>query len=95
MEDLILSKHALRRMKQRGIKPIVIDLLLRFGSITFDHLGAEIYCFDKKSRERIKKHLCSAELARLPSSAMNIYVVVRDMLIVTVAYRSKRFRYFQ
>lgn len=51
------SNHATVRCQQRGIPPIVIDLLLEFGRREHDHAGAEILYFDRCSKKNSKATL--------------------------------------
>ena len=48
------TAHANVRSQQRGIPPIVVDLLFQFGHRQHDHAGAEIVYFDRRSRKRLE-----------------------------------------
>lgn len=50
------TEHAAVQIQQRGIPPLVVDLLLQFGRREHDHRGAEIVYFDRNSRSRIEKY---------------------------------------
>jgi hypothetical protein len=52
-------------MQQRGIPPLVVDWLLRFGHMRHDHRGAIVYYFDKHSRRDL-------ELERIGAKYPNI-----------------------
>lgn len=90
-----LSKHAHDRLQQRGIPPIVVNWLQQYGSRRYDHRGAVIHYFDKKSRKRLSRELGRNIVGRL-SDLLDVSMVVSvgDERVVTVAhrYRGKRLR---
>lgn len=83
-----VTKHAAVRIQQRGIPPLVVDLLLQFGQREHDHHGAEIYYFDKSSRNRIKKY--SWDIIGKLSEHLQSYAVLADGNIITVGTRYKK-----
>lgn len=82
------TSHATVRAQQRGIPPIVIDLLLQFGQVEHDHAGAEILYFDRRSKKRIESYV-GALFGKL-SEHLDNYAVVANGRIVTVGVRHKR-----
>jgi hypothetical protein len=52
---LTLSKHASTRLQQRGIAPLVIDLLLKFGTTEKSGRDTTKYYFDKPARRRLRR----------------------------------------
>lgn len=82
------TSHAQIRCQQRGIPPLVIDLLLRFGSREHDHQGAEIVFFDQRARKKIK-HYAGGLIGKL-SEHFDSYAVVAGGHIVTAGTRYKR-----
>lgn len=82
------TAHAAIRCQQRGVPPLVIDLLLQFGQREHDHRGAEIVYFDRRSRKRIENY--AGGLISKFSEHMDSYVVVADGKIITVGSRFKR-----
>lgn len=82
------TAHATVRCQQRGIPPIVVDLLLQFGCHEHDHAGAEIVYFDRRSRKRIESY--AGGLISKLSEHLDSYAVVADGKIITVGTRFKR-----
>lgn len=82
------TKHAAVRIQQRGIPPLVVDLLLQFGRREHDHNGAEILYFDRGSKNRIKKY--SGGVIGKLSEHLQSYAVLADGNILTVGTRYKK-----
>ncbi|MFS0756518.1 hypothetical protein ABC383_17725 [Noviherbaspirillum sp. 1P10PC] len=82
------TSHAATRAQQRGIPPIVVDLLLQFGQREHDHAGAEILYFDRRSKKRVASY-AGALFSKL-SEHLDSYAVVADGQIVTVGIRYNR-----
>lgn len=82
------TNHATVRCQQRGIPPLVIDLLLQFGCHEHDHSGAEIFYFDQRSRKRIESY--AGGIIRKLSEHLDSYAVIADGKIITVGTRFKR-----
>jgi hypothetical protein len=82
------TAHASIRCQQRGIPPLVVDLLLQFGRREHDHSGAEIVYFDHRSKKRIESY--AGGLSSKLSEYLDSYAVVADGEIVTVGVRFKR-----
>ena len=80
--------HANVRSQQRGIPPIVVDLLFRFGRREHDHAGAEVVYFDRRSRKHIESY--AGGLISKLSEHLDSYAVLADGEIVTVGIRYKR-----
>lgn len=81
--------HANIRCQQRGIPPLVVDLLLEFGRREHDHAGAEIVYFDQRARKRIETY--AGELIGKLSSHLDSYAVVAvDGKIITSGIRYKK-----
>ena len=80
--------HATVRAQQRGIPPIVIDLLLRFGQSEHDHAGAEILYFNRRSKKRVESYV--GTLFGKLSEHLDSYAVVANGQIVTVGVRYNR-----
>jgi len=83
-----VTTHASTRCQQRGIPPIMLDLLLQFGCREHDHAGAEIVYFDRRSKRRIESY--AGGLISKLSEHLDSYAVVSDGEIVTVGTRYKR-----
>jgi len=85
------SQHAKIRSQQRGIAPLVIDLLLKFGSEEPAGDGASKIFFDKRARRRVKSY--AGPLAAVIDDYLDVYAVVgSDNTVVTTAHRIERIR---
>lgn len=82
------TAHATVRCQQRGIPPLVVDLLLKFGHREHDHRGAEIVYFDRRSKKRIESY--AGGLISKLSEHLDSYAVVADGEVITVGTRFKR-----
>lgn len=84
-----LAKHANVRCQQRGVPPLVVDLLLRYGVSERASEGASLYFFDKKSKRRVRAY--TGGLSRLLEPDLNVFAVVsRDGEVITVGHRIQR-----
>lgn len=83
-----LSKHARDRAQKRGVAPMVIDLLLRFGTREHDGRGAEICYFDRRAKRRLQSY--AGDLLGKMDGVLDAYVVVTDETVVTAGVRFKR-----
>lgn len=85
-----ITKHAQTRCQQRAIPPMMIDLLLQFGSSERSGTGVSQLFFDKTSRRRVKAY--AGPLASLLDDHLDVYAVVSDDLkVITTGHRTKRF----
>lgn len=85
-----LSKHAKIRTQQRAIPPILIDLLIQFGSRERAGTGVSRMFFDKPSRRKVKAY--AGPLGHLLDEYLDVYAVVTDdQKIVTAGHRTQRF----
>lgn len=85
-----LTKHAQTRTQQRAIPPMLIDLLLQFGSSERSGTGVSKVFFDKSSRRKVKAY--AGSLARLLDDHLDVYAVVTDdMTVITAGHRTGRF----
>jgi hypothetical protein len=86
--SLQLSQHARIRMQQRGIPQRVLEWLSAYGEI--DHQrGAELYYFNRHSRQALQRYEDPAELRRY-SKALNAYMVCTEGRVSTVGHRYQR-----
>lgn len=85
-----LTGHARRRMQQRGIPLLVVQLIEQFGCRMHQNKGIEMY-LDKRSRQKIAGHLGHALYAHLEKH-MNAYLIECDGYIVTVGHKTSRVR---
>ena len=83
-----MSRHATTRCQQRCVPPLVVDLLLEFGAEQAAPGGARKYFFDKGARRRLTAY--AGTLARMLDEHLDVYAVVADGNVITVAYRNER-----
>lgn len=83
-----VTQHAQVRTQQRGIPPLMMDLLEQFGAQEKAGDGAVKLFFDKAARRQLKAY--SGPLARSLEEYLDVYVVVSsDDTVVTVGHRLK------
>jgi hypothetical protein len=88
----MLSKHAAARLQQRGIAPLVVDLLLEFGASEKSGDGTTKHYFDKHARRRLRAY--AGPLASLLEAHLDCYAVVGpEGRIVTAAHRTTRIKH--
>lgn len=84
-----ITKHATDRIQQRGIPPLVIDLLIKFGSSEPAGDGACKIFADKRARRQIKAF--AGPLARAIDPHLDVYVVLGAKgNVITTAPRTAR-----
>lgn len=87
-----LTKHASSRLQQRGIPPIVVDLLQRYGAVERAGKGAVTYYFDKSSRRKVMAY--AGPLGRALEEFLDYYAVVADDgSVITAAPRLGKVRH--
>lgn len=84
------TDHAATRSQQRGIPPLMVDLLLKFGYREHDHTGAEVCFFDRRSKKRLESYVGS--LAGKLSEHLDSYIVVAGDSVITVGHRYKKIK---
>ena len=83
--------HAAKRIQQRAIPPLVVDLLLEFGSTEPAGDGATKFFFDHRSRKRVLAY--AGPIGSQLSEHLDVYAVVSsDNNVITVAHRADRIR---
>lgn len=89
---MYVTRHAQVRQQQRGVPPMVVDLLLGFGATRYAGNGVTTHYFDKASRRKIKTY--AGRLASLLEEYLDYYAIVsQDGALITVAPRIKKARY--
>lgn len=86
----MISCHALIRMQQRGIKMQILEYILEFGEIAFDHRGATIYFFNKKSKSWAKSTVGNLPHQLIDHCSLTYLVENKHGNIITVGHRSRR-----
>jgi hypothetical protein len=88
--DRRMTRHATVRSQQRAVPPLVMSLLLEFGSI-MRHEGAEVVYVDKRARRRLRDAVGGDRSLAVVERWLNTYVVTgEDGCVMTVARRTKR-----
>jgi len=86
-----LTEHARIRSQQRSIPPVMVDLLLQFGTTESAGDGANKMFFDKSARRRVQAYF--GQIAPLLNQHLDLYAVVgSDDQIITVGHRLERIR---
>lgn len=85
MTDIQLPRHATVRMQQRSVSESAVNLLLQFGSRSYDHQGAQVVFFDHRANAQGKEALHQIE------RYSDVYLVnALDGALITIGHRSKR-----
>ena len=84
------TRHAEVRLQQRGISDEVIETVLAYGTVV-EHRGSTKYYMDGQARRRAQLELPPEDYRRL-SDRLNVYLVVNEGTVVTVAKLKKRMR---
>ncbi|MCA8016512.1 MULTISPECIES: hypothetical protein [Burkholderia] len=93
MRILDLSKHAAIRLQQRGIAPLVVDLLLEFGVTEKSGDGTTKHYLDKPARRRLRSY--AGQLASLLEAHLDCYAVTgAEGTIVTAAHRTQQIKHW-
>lgn len=86
-----MTQHASVRSQQRAIPPLLIDLLMQFGSSEKSGSGASKLFFDKADRRRLRAY--AGPLARSLDEHLDLFAVVsEDGSVVTVGHRLERIK---
>jgi hypothetical protein len=92
MNELNYSEHARARIQQRAIPPLVVDLLIQFGS-PYRCGGAERLMFDKRALKRLRHHLGGERGLKVFERWLNVYAVLSDNgSVATTAHKCAHFR---
>jgi hypothetical protein len=84
-----LTRHAAVRQQQRGIPPMIIDLLLDYGLVERAGKGVTTYYFDRAARRKVLAY--AGRLFPAVEQFLDYYAVVAaDGRIITIAPRLKR-----
>jgi len=85
-----LTRHASRRVQQRGVNRDVLDGLLAYGRYAPDHQGGHVVTFDDRSLEALALNESASVRARATDSP-NLYAVLSsDGVVITAGYRFRR-----
>jgi hypothetical protein len=86
------TRHARKQMQRRGLGEATINLLLMYGSVNHDHLGAELYHFDKAAMRRLERDWGPEAARRLDGLHRTYAVSGTDGRLITVGHRYRRIR---
>lgn len=86
-----VSEHAGIRLQQRGIPPLVVDLLLTYGAEA-RAIRCTRYFFDKPARRRVAKAVGKQVMRRIEDMLDAMIVVGDDGTVVTAGHRTERIR---
>ena len=86
------TRHAQTRAQQRGIPPLVDELLDRYGREQHDGHGAVILYFDHTSVRTMERELGHRPVAKLLGEWRSAYKVrsTADGATITVGHRTQR-----
>jgi len=87
----MLTSHATVRCQQRGIPPLVIDWLHQFGEERFDHRGAAILHFSKRSIRRLERAVGRQPVSKM-KEYLRCYAVISNGHVITAGKRYKKFK---
>jgi hypothetical protein len=82
------TMHSEVRQQQRGVPPIIIDLLIKFGNREHDARGGEVLYFDKRSKKKVEKYV--GGLFGKLNEHMDTYAVIASGRLITVGNRYRR-----
>lgn len=84
-----MTRHASIRGRQRGIPPMMIDLLLQFGKSEAAGGGATKLFFDRQTRKQVAVY--AGQFASMLDDHLDFYAVLGpDMQVITVGHRLDR-----
>ncbi len=85
------TKHSMQQSQRRGILPIAIEALDRYGQEQYDGNGAIIVYMNKASRRAMERDWGHRTVAKLWELLNDAYKVVStDGQIITVGHRYKK-----
>lgn len=84
------TQHAQIRAQQRGIPPLVDELLDRYGQEQHDGHGAVILFLDKRSIRAMERELGRRPVARLAEWLDAYKVRAGDGQTITIGHRTRR-----
>lgn len=92
MSEFALSIHARKRMQQRAIPPLVLDMLFDCGSVSRCG-GADRLTFDRAAIRRLQHQVGGEKGLKQFERWLSVYAIVGDNgEVVTAAHRTRRFR---
>ena len=86
----LLTSHAESRMRQRAISYETVEYLMECGRKMYDHHGAVVRFFDKKTRQQLLNRVGSVEYKKVESELDAYVVTTLSGKVVTVGHRDQR-----
>lgn len=88
--DWPLTHHAKARVRQRGVRYEVLDMLLDWGTVYHcGHGSCDMVLFRKRDVDKLIDHLPKAERLAIEKQRRLFAVLGRDNQVVTVGHRSR------
>lgn len=87
------SCHADVRAQQRGIPPLIVDWLERFGEEVYDHRGCVVLHFSKRSVRCLERNVGREPVRRMSEYLQCYAVLTTDGKVITVGKRFKHIRH--
>ena len=85
------TQHARARSQQRGIPPVLIDLLLKFGATQRAPGSVDKVYFDIAARRRVRTYV--GNVFKQIDEFLDVYAVMSpDGQVITVAHLTDRIR---
>jgi hypothetical protein len=84
------TKHAAVRAQQRGIPPLLDDLLDRYGQEEYDGHGAIVRYLDKDSIKMMERDMGRRPVSRLAEWFDAYKVVGTNGQTITIGHRTRR-----
>ena len=89
--NMRLSEHAEIRIRQRGIPPLVVDLLMAYGAEA-RAIRCTRYFFDKPARRKVARAMGKQVMRRIENLLDAMIVVGDDGTVLTAGHRTERIR---
>jgi hypothetical protein len=87
------TKHSIQQSQRRGIVPIAIEALDRFGQEQYNGNGAIVVYMNKESRKAMERDWGQRAVAKLWEMSKDVYkVITTDGVTITVGHRYQRIR---
>lgn len=85
------TKHSIEQSQRRGIVPIAVEALDRYGQEQYDGNGAIIVYMNKASRRAMERDWGHRAVGKLWELLNDVYkVMTTDGKIITVGHRYKK-----
>ncbi|MBB4199648.1 hypothetical protein CCR94_07235 [Rhodoblastus sphagnicola] len=89
--EMTITHHAQRRLQQRGIPPVIVNLLDQYGAVERSR-GADTLFFNRAARDRMTRAHGGRSIAGI-EKWLGVYAIVSDEgSLITVAHRRRRFK---